>query len=171
MRICVADRLLHDRGMLTDPAGLNGLTSAIIGCGVQVHRTLGPGLYESVYTECLEYELRLRGLRLELERPVPVIYRGVKLRSRFYIDLVVEGSVAVELKVIPALAEIHRRQVLTQLRLGGLPVGLLMNFNVVTLTDGGIKRVVNPAWRVERTEGKEGTDLRNGATEATERSS
>jgi GxxExxY protein len=131
--------------MLTDPAGTGQLTGAIIGCAIQVHRVLGPGLYESVYSECMQYELKLAGLRFELGRPAALVYRGARLTARFYIDVVVEGLVAVELKSVAALGEIHKRQVLTQLKLTGLPVGLLVNFNVVTLAAGGIKRIVNPA--------------------------
>jgi GxxExxY protein len=130
--------------MLTDPAGTNVLTRAIIGCGIRVHEFIGPGVYENVYGECMEYELKQKGLAYETARPVPIVYRGVRLKSRFYIDLVVENCVVIELKAVAMLAEIHRRQVLTLLKLTGLPVGLLMNFNVVTLTDGGVKRIVNP---------------------------
>lgn len=133
--------------MLTDPHGTNVLTREIIGCGIRVHEALGPGVYESVYGECMQYELTEQRLAFEAGRPVSIIYRGVRLRSRFYIDLVVEGRVVVELKAVTALAEIHKRQVMTQLKLTGLPVGLLMNFNVVVLTAGGVKRIVNPAFR------------------------
>lgn len=129
--------------MLTDPYGTNAITREIIGCGIRVHDFLGPGVFESVYHECLTCELRSQKLHLEVERPVPVVYRGVRLKSVFFIDLVVEGCVAVEIKAVQALAEIHRRQVLTQIELANLPVGLLMNFNVLRLVDG-IKRVVNP---------------------------
>ena len=132
--------------MLTDPLGTNPLTREIIGCGIRVHDTVGPGLYENVYAECMEFELRARGLAIETGRPAPIVYKGVTLKSRYYIDIVVENCVVVELKSVVALAEIHRRQVLTQLKLSGLPVGLLLNFNVVTLTDGGVKRVLNPDW-------------------------
>jgi GxxExxY protein len=130
--------------MLADPLGTNPLTSRIIGCAISVHRALGPGLYENVYHECMDYELRDQGLHVELQRAVPIVYRGVRLKSRYYIDLIVEHIVVVELKALAALAEIHSRQVLTQLKLTGLPVGLLINFNVLKLTDG-VKRLVNPA--------------------------
>jgi GxxExxY protein len=109
------------------------------------HREFGPGLFENVYNECLQWELRDQGLRFERERKVPVVYKNRILKSLYYIDMVVEDRVVIELKTVVELAEIHRRQVLTQLKLTGLPVGLLVNFNVVTLTDGGVKRVVNPA--------------------------
>jgi GxxExxY protein len=130
--------------MLTDPDGCNHLTSAIIGCAVRVHQALGPGLFESVYSECMQYEPREQRLRFIVGRPVPLIYKGQTLTTRFYADLVVEDRVIVELKAVLELAEIHRRQLLTQLKLTGLSVGLLMNFNVVVLTTGGVKRVVNP---------------------------
>ena len=131
--------------MLTDPHGINDLTHAIIGCGIRVHTEIGPGLLESVYNECMQYELRAKGLRFDRERAVPLVYKGQKLRSLCYIDFVVEDLVVVELKAIVEIAEIHRRQVLTQLKLAGLHTGLIVNFNVVVLTDGGVKRVVNPA--------------------------
>lgn len=130
--------------MLTDPFGTNALTRTIIGCGIRVHEAIGPGVYENVYGECMEYELKEQGLAVETGRPAPIIYKGIRLTSKYYIDIVVENCIVVELKAVVALAEIHKRQVLTQLKLTGLPVGLLINFNVVTLTDGGVKRIVNP---------------------------
>jgi GxxExxY protein len=135
--------LLVFQVMLRDPDGLNQLTSAIIGCGVRVHQALGPGLFESVYSECMQYELTAGGLHFTVGRPVPIVYKGQQLKTRFYMDLFVEDQVVVELKSVVELGEMHRRQVLTQLRLAGLSVGLLMNFNVVVLIDGGVKRVVN----------------------------
>ena len=130
--------------MLTDPHGINDLTHAIIGCGIRVHTEIGPGLLESVYNECMQYELRVKGLRFDRERAVPLVYKGQKPRSLCYIDFLLD-LVVVELKAIVEIAEIHRRQVLTQLKLAGLHTGLIVNFNVVVLTDGGVKRVVNPA--------------------------
>jgi GxxExxY protein len=91
----------------------------------------------------MDYELRDQGLHVELQRAVPIVYRGVTLTSRYCVDLIVENTVIVELKAVAALEEIHRQQVITQLKLTGLPVGLLMNFNAVKLTDG-VRRVVNP---------------------------
>ena len=132
--------------MLTDPFGTNALTKRIIGCGIRVHEVIGPGVYESVYGECLEYELREEGLPYELQRPVPLVYKGARLRSRFYFDIVVDNTVIVELKAVTTIAEIHRRQVITHLKLTGLPVGLLFNFNVEVLTAGGVKRLVNPVY-------------------------
>jgi GxxExxY protein len=132
--------------MLTDPFGTNAITRRIIGCGIRVHDVVGPGVFENVYSECMEYELQEEGLSYETSRAVPIIYKGARLKSRYYIDIVVEGLIVVELKAVAVLAEIHKRQVLTQLKLTDLPVGLLVNFNVVTLTAGGIKRVVNPKY-------------------------
>ena len=109
-----------------------------------MHRAIGPGVFENVYTECLKDELRDAGFRFVAERPVPLVYKGRPLKMRFYVDLVVEDQVVVELKAVAEVAEIHKRQVLTQLKLADLPVGLLMNFNVLLLTDGGVKRIVNP---------------------------
>lgn len=128
--------------MLTDPQGTNDLTRTIIGCAIRVHTFLGPGVFEAVYHECMTHELRTAGLSFEAERTVPLVYKGAKLKARYYIDLVVEECVAVELKATQP-SDLHIRQVLTQLRLSGLPVGLLINFDVVRLVDG-IKRVINP---------------------------
>ena len=130
--------------MLTDPGGVNELTKSIIGCAVRVHRVIGPGVFESVYNECMQWELQQKRLAFALEHPVPLIYQGQKLKSRFYVDMVVEERVVVELKAVSEIIEVHRRQVLTQLRLMGLHVGLIINFNVPILTNGGVKRVVNP---------------------------
>ena len=132
--------------MLTAQFGTNAITRRIIGCAIRVHGVVGPGVFENVYSECLEYELQQDALSYETNRAVPIIYKGVHLRSKYFTDLAVEGVVVVELKVVAALAEIHKRQVLTQLKLSDLPVGLLLNFNVVTLKEGGIKRVVNPKY-------------------------
>ena len=131
--------------MLTDPHGLNSLTKAIIGCGIRVHETLGPGLLESVYSECMLEELHASALRCEVGRQVPIIYRSRQLKACYYMDLLVEEQVIVELKSVAELIEIHKKQLLTHLRLSRLPVGLLLNFNVVLLCAGGVKRVVNPA--------------------------
>jgi GxxExxY protein len=93
----------------------------------------------------MQYELRQEGLRFDRERAVALVYKGQKLKSRYYIDLVVEDRVIVELKTVVEIVEVHKKQVLTQLRLAGLRTGLIINFNVEILTDGGVKRVVNPA--------------------------
>jgi len=137
--------------MLTDPHGTGLLTKSIIGCAINVHRAIGPGVFESVYSECLAHELTTRRLSFELERPVPLIYRGVRLKAKYYIDFVVENQVIVELKSVAEVAHVHECQVLTQLRLTGLPVGLLINFNVPLLVDG-VTRLVNPTLKSRETE-------------------
>jgi GxxExxY protein len=137
--------------MLTDPYGTAPLTKSIIGCAINVHRAIGPGVLESVYSECLAHELKQHGLSFELEKPVPLIYRGVQLKARFYIDFVVENQVIVELKSVAEVIHIHECQVLTQLKLTELPVGLLINFNVPLLVDG-VTRLVNPTLKSRETE-------------------
>jgi GxxExxY protein len=127
--------------VLANPAGLNLLTEKIIGCAISVHRTFGPGLLESIYQECLVIELRLTALKVERERRIPLIYRGVTVGQGFKLDLVVEGKVVVEVKAIQDLAPVHTAQMLTYLKLAGCPVGLLVNFNVPVLKDG-VRRVI-----------------------------
>ena len=117
------------------------LTREIIGAAIEVHRHLGPGLLESAYRECLCHELRLRGFGTIRERVVPLVYKGVRVDAGYRADLIVDERVLVELKCIERLAPIHTTQVVTYLRLSGLHVGLLMNFNVPFLRDG-IVRVV-----------------------------
>jgi len=113
----------------------------VIGAAIDVHRSLGPGLLESAYEECLCHELTLRGLHFHRQQPVPVVYKDVKLACGFRIDLLVEKNVVVELKSIEALAPIHEAIVLTYLRMSGVRLGLLINFNVRVLKDG-IRRFV-----------------------------
>ena len=121
---------------------LNKISGAIIGAAMEVHRTLGPGLLESAYEACLAFELAERGLRLERQKPLPVVYREVKLDCGYRMDLLVESSVVVEIKSVEALAPIHTAQLLSYLRLAHCPLGLLINFNVEVLKEG-IRRVVN----------------------------
>jgi len=121
---------------------LDRITDAVIGAAISVHRALGPGLLESAYQSCLAFEVRDRGLQVEQEKPLPVVYREVKLDCGYRLDLMVEGAVIVEVKAVEALAPIHRAQLLSYLKLSGCPVGLLINFNVAVLKDG-IRRLVN----------------------------
>lgn len=109
---------------------------------MKVHNSLGPGLLESAYQECLCYELRKAELAVEKEKALPLIYEDVKLECGYRIDLLVDSKVVVEIKSVEALLDIHLAQVLTYLKLSGNRFGLLINFNVVRLKDG-IKRVVN----------------------------
>lgn len=119
----------------------NQLTETIIGCGIRVHKALGPGMLESVYRQCLSYELRKNGLTVEEEKPMPVIYDDIRLNQGYRLDLLVENTVVIELKTAEAFTEVHQAQILTYMRLGGFPLGLLMNFYVSALKNG-IKRFV-----------------------------
>jgi GxxExxY protein len=120
----------------------NVLTDQIIGCAIEVHRHLGPGLLESVYEECLCYELSQLGLRFERQVHLPLIYKGIKLQCGHKLDLVVEDSIVVELKSIDELTPLHLAQLRTYLKTSNKTVGLLINFNVQFLKNG-LKRVVN----------------------------
>jgi len=122
------------------PEEINKITGEIIGAAMAVHTELGPGLLESVYEICLTKELQSKGLRVERQLPVPVTYRGEQLEVGFRVDLLVEGKVVVELKAIEKILPIHEAQVLTYLKLTNQRLGLLLNFNVVSMQDG-IKRV------------------------------
>ncbi len=128
--------------MLTDPAGVNDLTHDIIGCAIEVHKALGPGLLESAYEPCLALELRESGHSVEVRKPVALVYRSVSLDTCYFLDMMIDGRVIVELKSVDALAPIHEAQMLTYLRLTRCSVGLLINFNVQLLKDG-IQRIVN----------------------------
>ncbi|MGE0019773.1 MAG: GxxExxY protein [Draconibacterium sp.] len=120
----------------------NDITQKIIGCAIEVHKTLGPGLLESAYEECLFFELQSAGLKVEKQKPLPVIYKDIKLDAGYRIDLLVEQNVVVELKSVDAMNDVHIAQVITYLKLSGCKLGLLINFNVVKLVDG-IKRLKN----------------------------
>ena len=118
------------------------LTGEIINAAIDVHRELGPGLLESSYEVCLARELELRGISFEFEKPLPLEYKGIRLNCGYRLDLLVAGKVIVEVKSVAALAPIHEAQLLTYLKLTGVKVGLLMNFNVVMLKDG-LRRLVH----------------------------
>lgn len=120
----------------------NELSNIIIGCAIEIHKQLGPGLLESAYKECLHYELRQAGLKVQKEKPMPIIYKEVKLDHGYRIDLLVEERVVIEIKTVEAFNDIHIAQVLTYLRLGEYKLGLLLNFHTTTLKSG-IKRVIN----------------------------
>ncbi|HEV8514538.1 MAG TPA: GxxExxY protein [Cyclobacteriaceae bacterium] len=120
----------------------NEISEKIIGCAIQVHRELGPGLLESSYEECLYFELIQTGLLVEKQKPLPLVYKEVKLECGYRIDLMVENKVVIEVKAVEALNDVHMAQVLTYLKLSKCKLGLLMNFNV-TLMKSGIKRVAN----------------------------
>lgn len=118
------------------------ITEQILGAAIAVHRALGPGLLESTYEACLTYELLERQLRIERQTALPVIYRGVRIDCGYRLDLVVEGTVVVEIKAVERLLPVHEAQILTYLKLSGLPVGLILNFNVPMMRDG-IRRFVH----------------------------
>ncbi|MCT4623726.1 MAG: GxxExxY protein [Schleiferiaceae bacterium] len=121
---------------------LNELSKTIIGCAIEVHRQLGPGLLESAYQECLFYELEKSGLKVVREVPMPIVYKEIKLEHGYRMDLLVEDKIVIELKTVEELTEVHFAQTLTYLRLGNYKLGLVINFNVSRLKDG-IKRIIN----------------------------
>lgn len=127
---------------MTEKARLDRITESIIGAAIEVHRALGPGLLESAYEACLAFELAQRGLRVEQQKPLPVIYREVKLDCGYRLDLLIEEQVIVEIKAVDRLTPIHQARLLSYPRLSGCKVGLLINFNVKVLKDG-LRRVVN----------------------------
>jgi len=120
----------------------NEIATIVVDAAFKIHNALGPGLFESVYEATLDFELRKRGLRIAQQAGFPVQYEGVNLRLGFRPDLIVENKVIVEVKSIEALAPVHKKQLLTYLRLLDLRLGLLINFNV-DLIKNGIQRVVN----------------------------
>lgn len=120
----------------------NEITERVIGCAIEVHRALGPGLLENAYQECLLYELADSGLIAEKQRALPLVYKEVRLDAGYRLDLIVENKVIIEVKSIEAINDIHIAQLLTYLKVSGCKVGLLVNFNVLKLTDG-LKIMVN----------------------------
>ncbi len=120
----------------------NEISNLIIGAALKVHKTLGPGLLESAYEECLCHELVKLKYKVEKQKPLPVFYDNIKLDCGYRIDLLIEDKVIIEIKSIEALKEIHLAQILTYLKLSGCKLGMLINFNVKQLKYG-IKRVVN----------------------------
>ena len=123
------------------PAEVERTASAAVDAVVAVHRALGPGLLESVYEACLCHELHSRGVSFAKQVPVPVIYRGVRLDADLVLDLLVEDKLIVEVKAVDALTSVHEAQLLTYLKLTGLRLGLLVNFNVAKIRHG-IRRMV-----------------------------
>ena len=128
-------------GTIRFPPRAEAAARQCVDAAVQVHRALGPELLESAYEHCLAHELALRGVKVEQQLGLPIVYEGERLDAGYRLDLVVDGSVVVEVKSLGALAPIHDAQVLTYLKLSGLRIGLLINFNVVLLKQG-IKRLV-----------------------------
>jgi len=118
---------------------INQMTEAIIGCAIEVHKRLGPGLLESAYEECLSYELKSAGFSIERQVPVPIVYKDIKLEYGYRIDILVQGSVVLELKSIEGFLPVHEAQILTYMKFSNKTIGLLINFNVTRLKEG-IKR-------------------------------
>lgn len=125
----------------------NQVTGAIISAAMKVHSALGPGLLESAYEACLVQELRLAGLEVRSQVPLPVVYGSVKLEIGYRIDLLVEGRIVVEIKSVEGVAPVHHAQVLSYLKLSGCAVGLLINFNTVHLRDGIKRFVIGKSWQ------------------------
>jgi len=121
---------------------LNDISYKIIGCAYTVHSELGPGLLESTYETCLEYELLDKGLKVERQKPLPVIYKDIKLNAGYRIDLLVEEKVIVEIKSSEAISPVYEAQLLTYLKLADKKLGLLINFNVKDLKQGIMRRVM-----------------------------
>ena len=120
----------------------NRITEKIIGCAIEVHRNLGPGLLESAYEECLSYELKQTGLKFERQVPLPVVYKGINLECGYRMDIVVENLIVVELKAIEKILPVHEAQLLSYLKIHNKKIGLLINFHVPVLKSG-LKRIVN----------------------------
>jgi GxxExxY protein len=115
---------------------LNEITRKIIGCAIEVHKLLGPGLLESAYEECMTFEMQNSGLRIESQKPVPIIYKEKKLNYGYRIDILVEDVVLIELKSVESLNRVHEAQILTYMKFAGIKTGLLINFNVKLLRNG-----------------------------------
>ena len=117
------------------------LSNQVIGCALEVHRNLGPGLLESTYEQCLAHELKIANILFKLQHPLPVEYKNIKLDCGYRIDVLIDDSIIVELKSVDKILPIHQAQLLTYMKLAGISIGLLINFNVKYLKDG-IKRMV-----------------------------
>lgn len=120
----------------------NETANKVIGLAIEVHSALGPGLLESAYQECLYYKIGRAGLKVEKEKPMPLVFEDVKLECGYRIDLLVENKLVIEIKSVEALNDVHLAQTLTYMKLGDYKLGLLINFNVALLKNG-IKRVIN----------------------------
>lgn len=117
------------------------LSKDVLGVAIEVHKHLGPGLLESAYEECLSYELLQRGYRIERQKPIPVVYKEIKLECRYRVDILVENKIVLELKSVDCFNPVHEAQILTYMKFAHKKIGLLINFNV-TLLKNGIKRYV-----------------------------
>jgi GxxExxY protein len=123
---------------------IQALSYKIIGLAIEVHKQLGPGLLESAYQECLFYEIKKAGLKVEKEKSLPIIYKEIELNQGYRIDLLVEDKLVIELKTVDSYISVHYAQILTYLKLGKYPLGLLINYNSIILKNS-IKRFINTA--------------------------
>lgn len=139
--------------MISPNIDLDRLTERIIGCAIEVHRVLGPGLLESVYRDCLVVELKRAALSFETDRRLRFDYKGVRIGGGLRLDFLVSDCVVVELKAIERLHSIHSQQVITYLKIGEYPIGLLMNFNATTLR-AGLKRLEHPDFYAQKRRAK-----------------
>ena len=121
---------------------INQLSSKTIGAAIEVHKALGPGLLESAYEKCLCHELKLRGLSFENQKPLPLFFKGKEINCGYRLDIVVDNAIILELKSCEKIEPIHKAQLLTYLKISGLPLGLVLNFKVPVMRDG-IVRIVN----------------------------
>jgi GxxExxY protein len=121
---------------------VNTLSNKVIGMAIEVHKALGPGLLESAYCECLRYEIYNYGLNVEIQKPLPIIYKDIKLEHGYRLDLLVENKLVVELKTVESFTDVHFAQILTYLKLGNYSLGLLINFHTKTIKEG-IRRFIN----------------------------
>lgn len=134
---------LREMSIITNSVeSLNVLTEKIIGCAIEVHKGIGPGLLESAYEECLCFEQSQAGLSFERQVPLPVVYKGVNLDCGYRLDLIVEGQIILEIKAVDKIIPIHEAQLLSYLRMLDKRVGLILNFHSTVLKNG-IKRIVN----------------------------
>jgi len=120
----------------------NLITEKIIGCAIEVHKQLGAGLLESAYEECLFYELINKGLNVKKQLALPLVYKEIKLDAGYRIDLLVENKVIIEIKSVDAIADIHKAQLMTYMKLANIKLGLLINFNVLRLKDGIVRWII-----------------------------
>jgi GxxExxY protein len=120
---------------------INKITEKIIGCAIEVHKFLGPGLLESAYEDCLVFELQAAGLSIQKQKPVPVVYKEIKLDCGYRIDILVENQVVIEIKAVDAFNPVHTAQILTYMKFSHMKLGLLINFNV-TMLKLGLKRFI-----------------------------
>lgn len=118
------------------------LSNKVIGCAIEVHRNLGPGLLESAYERCFSYELTHVGIRHEVQKELPIEYKGLKLDCGYRVDVIIEDKMIVELKSVSMIKDIHKAQLLTYMKLAGIKIGLLLNFDTKLLKEKGINRFV-----------------------------